>query len=186
MQGVGWTNRGDVSVNWCICVLVYLCICYLCVCVFVFLSHGASWQMQGAGWTNRGDVSVNWCAAFSTPDCRLRAPFYPHKPPICEILTSWQIGNDGSTNPTIRKIWQKSNCEIGTIHSFHETEGSGIKLDANNPKTFEDVPAEKVWISQFATIGIEEMLKINFDTYKGKYLHSDSVYMLELSPNKSP
>ena len=133
MQGVGWTNRGDVSVNWCICVLVYLCICYLCVCVFVFLSHGASWQMQGAGWTNRGDVSVNWCAAFSTPDCRLRAPFYPHKPPICEILTSWQIGNDGSTNPTIRKIWQKSNCEIGTIHSFHETEGSGIKLDANNP-----------------------------------------------------
>ena len=102
----------------CICVFVYL---------FVYLSPESrwvqQWQMQGAGWTNRGDVRVNWSRAFSTPDCRLRAPFYPPSPPICEILTSWQIGNDGSTNPTIRKIWQESNCGICTIHSFKRQRG---------------------------------------------------------------
>ena len=100
-----WKSRQSICV-FRICLLRLSCSCDKC---------------RGRGGLTALMFEVNWCAAFSNPDCRLWALFTRAGPANLwnTHLASWQIGNDGSTNPTIRKIWQYGGSD--TIHSGHQT-----------------------------------------------------------------
>ena len=84
-----WKSRQSICV-FRICLLRLSCSCDKC---------------RGRGGLTALMFEVNWCAAFSNPDCRLCALFTRAGPANLwnTHLASWQIGNDGSTNPTIRK-----------------------------------------------------------------------------------
>ena len=106
LVGIPWNSRQSICV-FSICLLRLSCSCDKC---------------RGRGWLTALMFEVNWCAAFSNPDCRLWALFTTAGPANLwnTHLASWQIGNDGSTNPNIRKIWRYGGSD--TIHSGHQTE----------------------------------------------------------------
>ena len=107
-----WKSRQSICVS-SICLLRLSCSCDKC---------------RGRGGLTALMFEVNWCAAFSNPDCRLCALFTRAGPANLwnTHLASWQIGNDGSTNPTIRKIWQYGGSD--TIHSGHQTFNEWLKF----------------------------------------------------------
>ena len=147
---IPWNSRQSICV-FSICLLRLSCSCDKC---------------RGRGGLTALMFEVNWCAAFSNPDCRLWALFTRAGPANLwnTHLASWQIGNDGSTNTTIRKIWQYGGSD--TIHSGHQTESPSMNswsscwalLTSENIKLLTHI--SKIWAHR------QNWAQFNIDQYE--------------------